>query len=58
MKWHDIRERIKNMILAVFESAATVHPEMHSPFSGSMYSIDIMLDQSFLPELLQGEPTL
>lgn len=41
------------MIRSVFESAAVVHPEMHSPFSRAMYGLDVMLDSSFQPKLLE-----
>ncbi|KAJ0987501.1 hypothetical protein J5N97_005857 [Dioscorea zingiberensis] len=53
VKWLDIHERIKNMIRSVFDSAATVHPEMHNPFSRAMYGVDVMLDSSFMPKLLE-----
>lgn len=41
------------MIRMVFESAALVHPEMHSPMSRAMYGVDVMLDSSFKPKLLE-----
>ncbi|KAL5698256.1 hypothetical protein ACHQM5_029320 [Ranunculus cassubicifolius] len=53
VNWLDIHERIKKMLRAVFESAATVHPEMHSPTSRAMYGVDVMLDSSFEPKLLE-----
>ncbi|XP_039144964.1 tubulin--tyrosine ligase-like protein 12 [Dioscorea cayenensis subsp. rotundata] len=53
VKWLDIHERIKNMIRSVFDSAATVHPEMHNPNSRAMYGVDVMLDSSFMPKLLE-----
>ncbi|KAJ8750695.1 hypothetical protein K2173_015876 [Erythroxylum novogranatense] len=53
IKWLDIHQRIKNMIQSVFEAAAIVHPTMHSPTSRAMYGIDIMLDGSFQPKLLE-----
>ncbi|KAJ8750906.1 hypothetical protein K2173_016087 [Erythroxylum novogranatense] len=53
VKWLDIHQRIKNMIQSVFEAAAIVHPTMHSPTSRAMYGIDIMLDGSFQPKLLE-----
>ncbi|OVA10335.1 Tubulin-tyrosine ligase/Tubulin polyglutamylase [Macleaya cordata] len=53
VKWLDIHQRIRKMIRAVFESAAMVHPEMHSSTSRAMYGIDVMLDSSFQPKLLE-----
>lgn len=41
------------MIRSVFESAAVVHPEMHSPTSRAMYGVDVMLDCQFQPKLLE-----
>uniref|UniRef100_A0A2N9H5T5 Tubulin--tyrosine ligase-like protein 12 SET-like domain-containing protein n=1 Tax=Fagus sylvatica TaxID=28930 RepID=A0A2N9H5T5_FAGSY len=37
----------------VFEGAAVVHPEMHSPRSRAIYGVDVMLDSSFQPKLLE-----
>ncbi|KAK4761709.1 hypothetical protein SAY87_029593 [Trapa incisa] len=53
VKWSDIHERTRKMIRSVFEAAATVHPEMHSPMSRAIYGIDVMLDSSFQPKLLE-----
>ncbi|XP_059634731.1 uncharacterized protein LOC132277042 [Cornus florida] len=53
VKWSDIHLRVTNMIRSVFESAAVVHPEMHSPMSRAMYGVDVMLDCHFLPKLLE-----
>ncbi|GAB4838042.1 hypothetical protein Ancab_027570 [Ancistrocladus abbreviatus] len=53
VKWVDIHQRIKNMIRSVFEAAAAVHQEMHSPKSRAMYGLDVMLDSSFRPKLLE-----
>lgn len=41
------------MIRSVFEAAAVAHPEMHSPTSRAMYGVDVMLDSSFQPKLLE-----
>lgn len=41
------------MIRSVFESAASLHPEMHDPKSRAMYGVDVMLDASFQPKLLE-----
>lgn len=41
------------MIRSVFEAAAVTHPEMHSPTSRAMYGVDVMLDSSFQPKLLE-----
>ncbi|KAK2416995.1 tubulin--tyrosine ligase protein [Trifolium repens] len=42
------------MIQSVFEAAAVAHPEMHSPTSrAAMYGVDVMLDTSFQPKLLE-----
>ncbi|XP_058078666.1 uncharacterized protein LOC131226995 [Magnolia sinica] len=53
VKWLDIHQRVRNMIRAVFESAAMVHPEMHSSYSRAMYGVDVMLDSTFQPKLLE-----
>lgn len=53
VKWRDIHERIGGMIRSVFEAAAAVHPEMHNPKSRAIYGIDVMLDSSFCPKLLE-----
>ncbi|XP_004288983.1 PREDICTED: tubulin--tyrosine ligase-like protein 12 [Fragaria vesca subsp. vesca] len=53
VKWSDIHSRVKKMIRSVFEAAAKVHPEMHSPSSRAMYGVDVMLDTSFQPKLLE-----
>lgn len=53
VKWLDIHQRIQNMIRSVFDSAATTHPEMHNPFSRAMYGVDVMLDNLFMPKLLE-----
>ncbi|XVE97892.1 hypothetical protein REPUB_Repub03eG0058000 [Reevesia pubescens] len=53
VKWLDIHHRVKSMIRSVFESAAAVHPEMHDPKSRAMYGVDVMLDGSFQPKLLE-----
>ncbi|KAL2945111.1 Tubulin--tyrosine ligase-like protein 12 [Bienertia sinuspersici] len=53
VKWLDIHQRVRNMIRSVFEAAATVHPEMHSPKGRAIYGVDIMLDASFNPKLLE-----
>ncbi|KAG0497473.1 hypothetical protein HPP92_002164 [Vanilla planifolia] len=53
VKWLDIHQNIKTMIRSVFDSAATMHPEMHSPFSRAMYGVDVMLDHSFMPKILE-----
>lgn len=41
------------MIRSVFEAAAAVHPEMHGPRSRAIYGVDVMLDSSFQPKLLE-----
>lgn len=41
------------MIRSVFEAAAAVHPEMQNPQSRAMYGVDVMLDSSFKPKLLE-----
>ncbi|PKI43487.1 tubulin--tyrosine ligase-like protein 12 isoform X1 [Punica granatum] len=53
VKWLDIHERIRKMVRSVFEAAAGVHPEMHSPMSRAIYGIDVMLDSNFRPKLLE-----
>ncbi|KAI4335209.1 hypothetical protein L6164_013878 [Bauhinia variegata] len=53
VKWLDIHARVRNMIRSVFEAAAVTHPEMHSPTSRAMYGVDVMLDSSFKPKLLE-----
>ncbi|WOL02637.1 tubulin--tyrosine ligase-like protein 12 [Canna indica] len=53
VNWLMIHQGIKDMIRSVFDSAAAVHPEMHSPQSRAMYGVDVMLDNSFKPKLLE-----
>ncbi|GAB2219246.1 hypothetical protein Drorol1_Dr00006879 [Drosera rotundifolia] len=53
VKWLDIHQRVRAMIRSVFEGAAAVHPEMHSPKSRAMYGLDVMLDSAFRPKLLE-----
>ncbi|ESW10652.1 hypothetical protein PHAVU_009G227300 [Phaseolus vulgaris] len=53
VKWLDIHTRVRKMIRSVFEAAAVAHPEMHSPTSRAMYGVDVMLDSSFQPKLLE-----
>lgn len=53
VKWMDIHLRVRSMIKSVFESAASVHPEMHQPKSRAMYGVDVMLDCHFQPKLLE-----
>jgi len=49
----DIHEKVKQVIRAVFEAAAHAHPEMQSPKSRAMYGVDVMLDSSFEPKILE-----
>ncbi|EFH65406.1 predicted protein [Arabidopsis lyrata subsp. lyrata] len=53
VKWMDIHEKVKQVIRAVFEAAALAHPEMQSPKSRAMYGVDVMLDSSFEPKILE-----
>lgn len=53
MNWQDIHARVRKMIRAVFEGAIAIYPEMHSPTSRAIYGVDIMLDASFEPKLLE-----
>lgn len=53
VKWLDIHQRIRNIIRSVFDSAAIMHPEMHSPFSRAVYGVDVMLDCWFMPKILE-----
>ncbi|KAH9652707.1 tubulin--tyrosine ligase-like protein 12 [Citrus sinensis] len=53
VKWLEIHQRVKNTIRSVFKAAAVAHPEMHSSKSRAMYGVDIMLDSSFQPKLLE-----
>ncbi|KAL9224210.1 hypothetical protein vseg_000271 [Gypsophila vaccaria] len=53
VKWRDIHERIQSMIKSTFEAAIAVHPEMHNPYSRAIYGLDVMLDASFCPKLLE-----
>ncbi|KDP33915.1 hypothetical protein JCGZ_07486 [Jatropha curcas] len=53
VKWLDIHQKVKTMIRSLFEAAALVHPEMQSPMSRAMYGVDVMLDSSFEPKLLE-----
>ncbi|XP_059433126.1 uncharacterized protein LOC132166341 [Corylus avellana] len=53
VKWLEIHQRVRKMIRSVFDSATAVHPEMHSPRSRAIYGVDVMLDRSFQPKLLE-----
>ncbi|CAA7395629.1 unnamed protein product [Spirodela intermedia] len=53
VEWSDIHERIRKMIRSVFDSAAAVHPEMHSSSARAMYGVDVMIDSAFNPKLLE-----
>ncbi|GLT68020.1 hypothetical protein SLA2020_402840 [Shorea laevis] len=53
VKWLEIHQRVRKMIRSVFDSAAAVHPEMHSPRSRAIYGVDVMLDCCFQPKLLE-----
>ncbi|KAG6515417.1 hypothetical protein ZIOFF_025829 [Zingiber officinale] len=53
VNWLEIHQKIREMIRSVFDSAAAVHPEMHSAQSRAIYGLDVMLDQSFKPKLLE-----
>ena len=53
VKWSEIHERIRKMIRSVFDLAAAVHPEMHSPYSRAIYGIDVMVDAALNPKLLE-----
>lgn len=53
VKWSEIHLRVRTMIRSVFEAAAAVHPDMHSPKSRAIYGVDVMLDTSFRPKLLE-----
>ncbi|CAN8323629.1 unnamed protein product [Cochlearia groenlandica] len=58
VKWMDIHEKVKKLIRQVFEAAALVHPEMQSPKSRAIYGVDVMLDSSFQPKILEVRFTL
>lgn len=51
--WKDIHKRVKDVLREVFQGAAAVHPEMKSSTSRAIYGVDIMLDASFQPKLLE-----
>ncbi|EOA33509.1 hypothetical protein CARUB_v10019785mg [Capsella rubella] len=53
VKWMNIHEKVKQVIRAVFEAAALTHPEMQSPKSRAIYGVDVMLDSSFEPKILE-----
>ncbi|CAM6083327.1 unnamed protein product [Calypogeia fissa] len=53
VNWKDIHEKVKSTLRQVFEGAASVHPEMHSPRGRAIYGVDIMLDNEFQPNLLE-----
>lgn len=53
VKWIDIHAKVRAMIRAVFEAAAAVHPEMHSPTARAMYGVDVMLDNNLQPKILE-----
>ncbi|KAF2565329.1 hypothetical protein F2Q68_00026760 [Brassica cretica] len=49
----DAYKQVKQVIRQVFEAAALVHPEMKSDKSRAMYGVDVMLDSSFQPKILE-----
>lgn len=51
--WQDIHKKVRQMIRLVFEAALGLHPEMHSPKSRAIYGVDVMLDSTFEPKLLE-----
>ncbi|KAL4613765.1 hypothetical protein ACB092_07G003700, partial [Castanea dentata] len=53
VKWSEIHLQVRTMIQSVFEAAAAVHPDMHSLKSRAIYGVDVMLDTSFQPKLLE-----
>uniref|UniRef100_A0A7N0TS93 Tubulin--tyrosine ligase-like protein 12 SET-like domain-containing protein n=1 Tax=Kalanchoe fedtschenkoi TaxID=63787 RepID=A0A7N0TS93_KALFE len=53
VKWLDIHQRIIKMIRMLFEAAAVVQPDMHNQKSRAIYGLDVMLDSSFQPKLLE-----
>ncbi|XP_042492852.1 tubulin--tyrosine ligase-like protein 12 isoform X1 [Macadamia integrifolia] len=53
VRWIDIHHRVQTMIRTVFEAAAIVHPGMHGSTSRAIYGVDVMLDCSFQPKLLE-----
>jgi tubulin--tyrosine ligase-like protein 12 len=53
VKWQDIHQRVRNVLRAVFEGAIATSPNMHSPTARAIYGVDIMLDDSFQPKLLE-----
>ncbi|OIV97356.1 hypothetical protein TanjilG_07108 [Lupinus angustifolius] len=53
VKWLDIHSRVRNLIRSVFEAAAVAHPEMHNPTSRAIYGVDVMLDSTFQPKILE-----
>ncbi|KAH9562882.1 hypothetical protein CY35_05G094600 [Sphagnum magellanicum] len=53
VKWQDIHQRVRSVLRAVFEGAIATSPNMHSPTSRAIYGVDIMLDDSFQPKLLE-----
>lgn len=44
------------MIRCIFESAASVQPDMHSSQSRAIYGVDVMLDSLFMPKILEVHP--
>ncbi|XP_057857600.2 uncharacterized protein LOC131066778 isoform X2 [Cryptomeria japonica] len=53
VRWINIHEKVRAMIRAVFESASTLHPEMHCTTARAMYGVDVMIDSEFQPKLLE-----
>ncbi|XP_010428834.1 PREDICTED: tubulin--tyrosine ligase-like protein 12 [Camelina sativa] len=53
VKWMNIHEKVRQVIREVFEAAALTHPEMQSPKSRAIYGVDVMLDSSFEPKILE-----
>ncbi|KAJ7296034.1 hypothetical protein O6H91_Y148000, partial [Diphasiastrum complanatum] len=53
VSWLEIHSRVRVMLRSIFEAAPALYPKMHCPKARAIYGVDVMLDNSFQPKLLE-----
>ncbi|KAJ7540971.1 hypothetical protein O6H91_10G039400 [Diphasiastrum complanatum] len=56
VSWLEIHSRVRVMLRSIFEAAPALYPKMHCPKARAIYGVDVMLDNSFQPKLLEPFP--